>query len=237
VPEEAAAALFAELVTQMREVRASPALLHDVVKAAAQLARSVPTIASGAGVGGKEWGAAVLAACDERIAPVVASRLRLPARSDSPNATLDDSAAAAADASASPATSPPEPAAPSAAAGGRGAPAQLIPAVFLVGALALEGVKVPTRLCNAVQALLTPFSVGSVGSSSSNGAPAGGASLEDGSSDAAPKATLEQELQGHVLVALGKIALQDSSLASKVASLFLRELEFSPSPVSRPPAP
>jgi hypothetical protein len=43
----------------------------------------------------------------------------------------------------------------------------------------------------------------------------------------------EQELQGHVLVALGKLALNDSSLASKVASLFLRELEFSPSAVQR----
>ena len=37
VPEEAAAKLFAELVSRMCEATAAPTLLHDMVKAAAQV--------------------------------------------------------------------------------------------------------------------------------------------------------------------------------------------------------
>ena len=42
IPEQDAVALFAELVTRMQEASAAPSLLHEMVKAAAQLARSVP---------------------------------------------------------------------------------------------------------------------------------------------------------------------------------------------------
>jgi hypothetical protein len=45
--------------------------------------------------------------------------------------------------------------------------------------------------------------------------------------------TVEQELQGHVLVALGKLAVHDASLSSKMAALFLREVERAASPVLR----
>jgi len=156
VPEDTASALFSELVQQMRKVQATPALLHDVVKAAAQLARSVPSLAGGAS--GKEWSAGVLEACDKKMAPVVATRLKGQAStgSASQDVSLDDSAAAASSpSSCNTAEHPPG------AGGSQDDAAKLIPAVFLVGALALEGVKIPTRLCNAVQALLKPVSVGS----------------------------------------------------------------------------
>ena len=45
--------------------------------------------------------------------------------------------------------------------------------------------------------------------------------------------TTEQELQGHVLVALGKLAMHDAALANKVAALFLREVEMAALPVVR----
>lgn len=154
VPEDTASALFSELVHQMRKVQATPALLHDVVKAAAQLARSVPSLASGAS--GKDWGAVVLEACDKRMAPVVATRLKGRASSQSQDVSLDDSSAAASSPSSCDTAQH-----PSGAGGGQDDAAKLIPAVFLVGALALEGIKIPTRLCNAVQALLKPVSVGS----------------------------------------------------------------------------
>ena len=154
VPEDAATALFGELVKQMREVRATPTLLHDVVKAAAQLARSVPSLASAAV--GKEWGSGVLEACDKRMAPVVANRLGGQACAESLSVSLDESSAAGSPAlSCSGALENP----PIVKAGKDDA-AKLIPAVFLVGALALEGIKIPTRLSNAVQALLSPSSVG-----------------------------------------------------------------------------
>ena len=46
IPEQDAVALFAELVTRMQEASAAPSLLHEMVKAAAQLARFVPPIES-----------------------------------------------------------------------------------------------------------------------------------------------------------------------------------------------
>ena len=55
---------------------------------------------------------------------------------------------------------------------------------------------------------------------SSAGLPTPGPPVEDGDQGKTQAATDEQELQGHVLVALGKIALQDSSLASKVGLVF-----------------
>lgn len=90
--------------------------------------------------------------------------------------------------------------------------------------------QVPKRLSNAVQALLAPCAVGdssayqtsaaSTGASTPNAAAALG-SVKSSSAGAGSGGadTEEQELQGHVLAALGKIALQDSSLASKVGSI------------------
>ncbi len=89
--------------------------------------------------------------------------------------------------------------------------------------------QVPKRLSNAVQALLAPYAVGdssayqtsaaSTGASTPNAAASLG-SVKSSSAGAGSGGadTEEQELQGHVLAALGKISLQDSSLASKVGS-------------------
>ena len=91
---------------------------------------------------------------------------------------------------------------------------ELIRAVFLVGEVAmLSCSRCSTRLSNSVQALLTP---------TGHAAPAEVAA--DGK---------ELELQGHVLVALGKMSLQEPALAKKCVSLFLRELELTPSAVIR----
>ena len=90
---------------------------------------------------------------------------------------------------------------------------ELIRSVFLVGEVAmLSGSRPSTRLGNSVQALLAPT------------AP----SRSQPDSDAK-----ELELQGHVLVALGKMSLQDPPLAKKCVSLFLRELELTASAVIR----
>ena len=93
--------------------------------------------------------------------------------------------------------------------------------------------QVPKRLSNAVQALLAPYSVGdssayrtsaaSTGVSTPNAA-SGLGSVKSSNNAGAGRGgadTAEQELQGHVLAALGKIALQDSSLASTVGSNLL----------------
>ena len=85
--------------------------------------------------------------------------------------------------------------------------------------------QVPKRLSNAVQALLSPWSVGDSALSQADAASKGTSTPAAAHSDVnqscasaggAGVDTEEQELQGHVLAALGKISLQDSSLASKV---------------------
>jgi len=231
VPEKAAGELFGELVSRMHEPTAAPTLLHDMVKAAAQLARSLPAITTAAA--SKDWAVKILETCDTRMAPLVAARLRSQAELDSVNSSLDHSLASEERALSSPTMGE---------LGKRDSKEDmntLIRSVFLVGALALEGTKVHTRLSNAVQALLAPASVGQavlpVMSTTPPIAARAGAEMhaKGGKGAKRDKGSEEQELQGHVLVALGKLALQDASLANKVSSLFLREVEYSTSPVQR----
>jgi len=149
------------------------------------------------------------------------------AKSESPNASLNDTYATTASTSS---------------ALDKDSTKALIQDVFLVGALALEGFKVPTRMCNAVQALLAPSALPEV---LPQLPPLASAQPGDDDEDAERKhgeerlvqsagaVTVEQELQGHVLVALGKLAVHDASLSSKMAALFLREVERAASPVLR----
>ena len=91
---------------------------------------------------------------------------------------------------------------------------ELIRAVYLVGEVSmLSCSRCSTRLSNSVQALLTPTG------------PAAQSDLREDRK--------ELELQGHVLVALGKMSLQEPALAKKCVCLFLRELESTPSAVIR----
>jgi hypothetical protein len=84
LPAALASELFAELVsgmcgTQTAPPRDAPALLHDMVKAAAQLARSLPAVVA-ALEAGKEWASALLQAADKRMAPKIEARLRAQVR-------------------------------------------------------------------------------------------------------------------------------------------------------------
>ena len=87
----------------------------------------------------------------------------------------------------------------------------------------------PTRVCNAVQALLCASSLADLAAlpvmdSAPGGAAAAAAAAaarEAGGGGADEEAdgavaTGEQALQGHVLVALGKLAVHDAALAAKV---------------------
>ncbi|EKX51720.1 hypothetical protein GUITHDRAFT_102325 [Guillardia theta CCMP2712] len=88
---------------------------------------------------------------------------------------------------------------------------RMVRTVFVVGAMALEGAKISTTLSNTIQALLRPAN-----------------QVREEEEDGA-----EQELQSHVLIALGKMCMQDASLASKMSSVFFRELQLTSSPVIR----
>ena len=127
-----ASTLFAELVARLKAADGTPALLHEMVKAAAQVARALP--AAAAAGGGKDWGAAVLASADAKMAPLVDVRLRAQATSDGASPLPGALAAVAADGK--------DKAQECAGVLGCDAMQELQRAVFLVGALALEGVKV-----------------------------------------------------------------------------------------------
>ena len=106
--------------------------------------------------------------------------------------------------------------------------------------------QVPKRLSNAVQALLAPYSIGDSALSKADAASQGASALAAGSNDVNQSCasaggvrvdTEEQELQGHVLAALGKISLQDSSLASKVSQSPSSCPKNCPSPSPLPSSP
>jgi len=102
----------------------------------------------------------------------------------------------------------------------RGPLREIVCAVFVIGELSLQqgsnGSKVSTKVANTLQALLTPTEARVPGALAPELLPEG-----------------EEELQGHVVLALGKLAVNDSALAAKVVPLFLRELERSQSAVRR----
>ena len=88
----------------------------------------------------------------------------------------------------------------------------------------------PTRVCNAVQALLCASSLADLAALPVMDSAPGGAAAAAAATTAAREAggrcadeeadgavaTGEQALQGHVLVALGKLAVHDAALAAKV---------------------
>ena len=88
----------------------------------------------------------------------------------------------------------------------------------------------PTRVCNAVQALLCASSLADLAALPVMDSAPGGAAAAAAATAAAREAggrcadeeadgavaTGEQALQGHVLVALGKLAVHDAALAAKV---------------------
>ena len=88
----------------------------------------------------------------------------------------------------------------------------------------------PTRVCNAVQALLCASSLADLAALPVMDSAPGGAAAAAAATVAAREAggrcadeeadgavaTGEQALQGHVLVALGKLAVHDAALAAKV---------------------
>ena len=88
----------------------------------------------------------------------------------------------------------------------------------------------PTRVCNAVQALLCASSLADLAALPVMDSAPGGAAAAAAAAAAAREAggrcadeeadgavaTGEQALQGHVLVALGKLAVHDAALAAKV---------------------
>ena len=88
----------------------------------------------------------------------------------------------------------------------------------------------PTRVCNAVQALLCASSLADLAALPVMDSAPGGAAAAAAATGAAREAggrcadeeadgavaTGEQALQGHVLVALGKLAVHDAALAAKV---------------------
>ena len=90
----------------------------------------------------------------------------------------------------------------------------------------------PTRVCNAVQALLCASSLADLAALPvMDSAPGGAAAAAAAAATTAAReaggrcadeeadgavATGEQALQGHVLVALGKLAVHDAALAAKV---------------------
>ena len=90
----------------------------------------------------------------------------------------------------------------------------------------------PTRVCNAVQALLCASSLADLAALPVMDSAPGGAAAAAAAAAAAREAggggadeeadgavaTGEQALQGHVLVALGKLAVHDAALAAKVSA-------------------